>query len=204
MMQQYQGIRRTLPPETILLFRLGDFYEMFFEDAKVASSILNVALTQRNGMPMCGIPFHASEGYVRKLLQAGRRVAVCDQVSEPQPGKIVQREITQILSPGTVSDLQMLESGRNNFVAAICPEAKRGYGFAYMDLSTGEFRLTELADAVELADELARVKPAEVMVDEAVADQFGHLPGLIRRDGYAFLWDQAYHTLLKNFGVQAL
>lgn len=204
MMQQYQGIRRTLPPETILLFRLGDFYEMFFEDAKVASGILNVALTQRNGTPMCGIPFHAADNYVRKLIQHGRRVAICDQVSEPQPGKIVQREVTQIISPGTVSDVQMLESGRNNFMAAIHADSKRGYGFAYMDLSTGEFRLTELANSGDLGDELARVRPAEILVSESDAEQFRHLTGLLERDAYAFLYDQAYHTLLKTFRVQAL
>jgi DNA mismatch repair protein MutS len=204
MMQQYQSIRRTLPPETLLLFRLGDFYEMFFEDAKAASGILNVALTQRNGMPMCGIPYHAADTYLRKLLQAGRRVAVCDQVSEPQPGKIVQREVTQIISPGTVSDIQMLDAGRNNFLGAIHVDAKRGYGFAYVDLSTGEFRLTELADRRELEDELARVRPAEVLVEEAHADQFRELPGVLARDGYAFLHDQAEYTLLQNFRIQAL
>ena len=88
MMQQYQRIRRSLPPDTLLLFRLGDFYEMFFDDAKEGAGILNVALTKRNQVPMCGIPFHAAENYIRRLLKAGRRVAVCDQVSEPQPGKI--------------------------------------------------------------------------------------------------------------------
>ena len=90
MMQQYQGIRRSLPPDTLLLFRLGDFYEMFFEDAKEASGILNVALTKRNLIPMCGIPHHAAEGYLRKLIKAGKRVAICDQVGEPQKGQIVQ------------------------------------------------------------------------------------------------------------------
>ena len=118
MMQQYQGIRRSLPEDTLLLFRLGDFYEMFFEDAQRASAVLNLALTKRNGVAMCGIPYHAAEGYLRKLVSAGVRVAVCDQVSEPQPGKIVQREITQVISPGTVSDLQMLDASRNNFLAA--------------------------------------------------------------------------------------
>ncbi|MEI6712549.1 MAG: DNA mismatch repair protein MutS [Verrucomicrobiota bacterium] len=204
MMQQYQSIRRTLPPGTIMLFRLGDFYEMFFEDAKIAAPILNVALTNRNGMPMCGIPFHAAEGYLRKLIQGGHRVAICDQVSEPQAGKIVQREVTQIISPGTVSDVQMLDSGRNNFVASIHVDSKRGFGFSYMDLSTGEFRVTELADLKELSDELARVKPAEVMVNEADAETFKHLTGVIARDGYAFLYDQAYYTLLQTFQVQAL
>ena len=80
MMQQYQGIRSTLPPDTLLLFRLGDFYEMFFEDAKEASGILNVALTKRNGVPMCGVPYHAAEGYMAKLIKAGKRAAICDQV----------------------------------------------------------------------------------------------------------------------------
>src|SRR5258706_10696986 len=110
MMAQYQSIRRSLPADTLLLYRLGDFYEMFFEDAKEASAILNVALTKRNQVPMCGVPFHAADNYIRRLLKAGRRVAVCDQVSEPQPGKIVDREVTHIVSPGTIADLQMLEA----------------------------------------------------------------------------------------------
>ena len=105
MMQQYQSIRRTLPEGTLLLFRLGDFYELFFEDAKIAAPILNVALTKRNGMPMCGVPFHAAEAYVGRLIKAGHRVAICDQTSEPQPGRIVERQVSQIISPGTVSDI---------------------------------------------------------------------------------------------------
>src|SRR5439155_27097591 len=91
MMQQYQNIRRTLPEGTLLLFRLGDFYEMFFDDAKEAAALLNLALTKRNQTPMCGVPYHAAENYIAKLVKAGKRVAVCDQVSEPQPGRIVQR-----------------------------------------------------------------------------------------------------------------
>jgi len=146
MMQQYHGIRRTLPPDTLLLFRLGDFYEMFFDDAKTAASILNVALTQRNGTPMCGIPHHAQENYVRRLIKAGKRVAICDQVSEPKPGQIVQREVTHIVSPGTIADLQMLDAKRNNYLAAIHPGKNGGHGFAFLDLTTGDFRLTELAD----------------------------------------------------------
>ncbi len=204
MMQQYQGIRRTLSPDTILLFRLGDFYEMFFEDAKRAAVVMNLALTRRNEVPMCGIPFHAAEGYIRKLIGAGMRVAVCDQVSEPQPGKIVKREITQVISPGTVADLQMLDAARNNFLAAVHPDPKRGYGFAYIDLMTGEFRLTELADARELADELARVRPSEVLAAESDSSELGHVSGLVVRDGYCFLHDQAHHTLLEHFRVQAL
>ncbi len=204
MMQQYQGIRRSLPADTLLLFRLGDFYEMFFEDAKEASAILNVALTKRNLVPMCGIPHHAAENYIRRLIKAGRRVAICDQVSEPQKGQIVQREITHIVSPGTVADLHMLDARRNNFLASIYAGAKGGYGVAFVDLTTGDFRVTELADDKELADELARVQPAEVLVSEEQAAQFREVRGLVARDGYTFLFDQAYHTLKDHFQVQSL
>ncbi len=207
-MQQYQRIRRSLPADTLLLFRLGDFYEMFFEDAKEGSAILNVALTKRNQTPMCGIPFHAADNYVRRLIKAGRRVAICDQVSEPQPGKIVEREITHIVSPGTVADLQMLDAKRNNFLAAIhAPPARNGVvriGFAYVDLTTGDFRLTELASEQELTDELAQVRPSEVLVSEEDAKRFHDLPGLVVRDGYPFLLDQAAFALRELFKVQSL
>ncbi|PYK19500.1 MAG: DNA mismatch repair protein MutS, partial [Verrucomicrobia bacterium] len=114
MMQQYRRLRGSIPADTLLLFRLGDFYELFFEDAKEASVLLNVALTKRNGVPMCGMPYHAAQTYIAKLIKAGRRVAICDQTSEPQPGKIVSRDITQINSAGTVSDLDLLEAKRAN------------------------------------------------------------------------------------------
>ena len=102
MMQQYQRLRKSIPADTLLLFRLGDFYELFFEDAKEASGLLNVALTKRNQVPMCGMPYHAAHGYIAKLIKAGKRVAICDQTSEPQPGKIVDREITQIITAAVV------------------------------------------------------------------------------------------------------
>jgi DNA mismatch repair protein MutS len=204
MMQQYQGIRRSLPADTLLLFRLGDFYEMFFEDAKEASAILNVALTKRNLTPMCGIPHHAADNYIRRLIKAGRRVAICDQIGEPQKGQIVQREITHIVSPGTVADLHMLDAKRNNFLAAIHAGSKGGFGFAFVDLTTGDFRLTELADENELADELARVQPAEILVSEEQAAQFREIRGLVARDGYTFLHEQAYFTLRDHFKVQSL
>jgi DNA mismatch repair protein MutS len=204
MMQQYHGIRRTLPPDTLLLFRLGDFYEMFFDDAKEAAGILNVALTQRNGTPMCGIPHHAQEGYVRRLIKAGKRVAICDQTSEPRPGQIVQREVTHIVSPGTIADLQMLDAKRNNFLAAIHPGKNGGHGFAFIDLMTGDFRLTELADDKELADELARVQPAEVLVAEENAALYRDAGRIQPREGYTFLAEQAYYALREHFRVQSL
>jgi DNA mismatch repair protein MutS len=205
MMQQYQSIRRSLPADTLLLFRLGDFFEMFFDDAKEAAAILNVALTKRNNVPMCGIPERAHEGYVRKLIKAGKRVAICDQVSEPQAGKIVQREVTQIISPGTVADLTMLDARRNNFLAAISVDEKTGrVGFAFADTTTGDFRLTELNGDGELEDELARVQPTEVLVSEDHAPRFNGLRGLVPRDAYLFLADHANFTLREQFKVQSL
>ena len=204
MMQQYHGIRRTLPPDTLLLFRLGDFYEMFGEDAQQGAALLNVALTKRNGIPMCGIPHHAHESYIRRLIKAGRRVAICDQVSEPKPGQIVQREITHIVSPGTISDMHLLDEKRNNFLAAIHPGKQDGHGFAFLDLTTGDFRLTELAGDKELADEIARVQPAEILVAEENVARYRDLGRVQTRDGYTFLPDQAYYALREHFRVQSL
>src|ERR1700720_2718704 len=174
MMQQYQRLRKSIPADTLLLFRLGDFYELFFEDAKEASALLNVALTKRNSVPMCGVPYHAAQNYIAKLIKAGRRVAICDQTSEPQPGKIVSRDITQIISAGTISELNLLESKRANYLGAIYIENEI-YGFAYADLSTGEFRLTQLQDRQSLLNELARVAPAELLVSEKQREQFREL-----------------------------
>src|SRR5437660_11454154 len=98
MMQQYQRLRKSIPADTLLLFRLGDFYELFFEDAKEASALLNVALTKRNGVPMCGVPYHAAQSYVAKLIKAGKRVAICDPTTEQRPGRSGERDITQIIT----------------------------------------------------------------------------------------------------------
>src|SRR3954454_20761652 len=119
MMQQYQRLRGRVPTDMLVVLLLGVFYELFFEDAKEAASLLNVALTKRNGVPMCGVPYHAAQTYIAKLIKAGKRVAVCDQTSEPQPGKIVARDITQIISAGTVSEFDLLEPKRANYLAAI-------------------------------------------------------------------------------------
>jgi DNA mismatch repair protein MutS len=216
MMQQYHSIRRTLPEGTLLLFRLGDFYELFFEDAKIAAPILNVALTKRNGMPMCGVPFHAAEGYIARLIKAGRKVAICDQTSEPQPGKIVERQISQIISPGTVSDIQLLDSRQNNFLAAVVrrasPSAKQSpagnskqlYGLALLDISTGEFRVTEVNSFHALEDELARFSPSEVLVPDSDEDLIRKIPRASSYDGYTFELDQASYLLREQFCVQSL
>jgi len=203
MMQQYQGIRRSLPADTILMYRLGDFFEMFFEDAKEASALLNLALTKRGQTPMCGVPSQAADGYIAKLVAAGRRVAICDQVGEAQPGKIVHREITQVISPGTIADLNLLDSKRNNYLAAVFEHGGH-FGFAFVDTSTGEFRLTELADAVALEDELARVAPAETLISDEQQASLPAIPFAVVCDGYIFLPDHAGFTLRDHFKVQSL
>jgi DNA mismatch repair protein MutS len=215
MMQQYQSIRRTLPEGTLLLFRLGDFYELFFEDAKIAAPILNVALTKRNGMPMCGVPFHAAEGYVGRLIKAGHRVAICDQTSEPQPGRIVERQVSQIISPGTVSDVQLLESRQNNFLAAVGRHASSTkqasgagqnqiYGLALLDISTGEFRITEVNSYSALEDELARFTPSEILIPDSDHDLIRKIPRASSYDGYTFELEQASYLLREQFCVQSL
>jgi DNA mismatch repair protein MutS len=203
MMQQYRRLRGSIPADTLLLFRLGDFYELFFEDAKEASGLLNVALTKRNGVPMCGVPYHAAQTYIAKLIKAGRRVAICDQTSEPQPGKIVSRDITQIVSAGTVSDLDLLESKRANYLGAVHADASV-FGFAYADLSTGEFRITQLEDRQSLLDEIARVSPSELIVSDEQHQQFRELPNVLNYDSYAFLPEQAVFTLCEHFKVKSL
>jgi DNA mismatch repair protein MutS len=204
MMQQYQRLRKSIPQDTLLLFRLGDFYEMFFDDAKEASALLNVALTKRNGVPMCGVPYHAAHGYIRRLINAGRRVAVCDQMSEPQPGrKIVDREVTQIISAGTVSDLSWLDAKRANYLGAIYADGD-AFGFAYADLSTGEFRLTQAQDQRSLRDEIARVSPAELLISSEQKPQTGEIDHALEYDSYAFLPEQAIFTLCEHFKVKSL
>ena len=203
MMQQYRRLRGSIPADTLLLFRLGDFYELFFEDAKEASVLLNVALTKRNGVPMCGMPYHAAQTYIAKLIKAGRRVAICDQTSEPQPGKIVSRDITQIISAGTVSDLDLLEAKRANYLGAVYADGGT-FGFAYTDLTTGEFRLTQLQDRQSLFDELARVSPSELLISSEQKDQLGEIDHALEYDSYAFLPEQAIFTLCDHFKTKSL
>src|SRR6266446_4691327 len=209
MMQQYRRLRGSIPPDTLLFFRLGDFYELFFEDAKEAANLLNVALTKRNGVPMCGVPYHAAQNYIAKLIKAGRRVAICDQTSEPQPGRIVTRDITQIISAGTVSELGLLEAKRANYLGAIyehesASPARTVFGFAYADLTTGEFRLMQLATQGALADELARVGPSEILVSEEQREIFASIEHALAHDSYAFLPEQATFTLCEHFKTKSL
>jgi len=162
MIAQYRRIKAGLPKDALLLFRLGDFYEMFFEDARDGAQLLNLSLTARNGVPMCGLPHHAANGYIARILKAGRKVAICDQTEDARPGKLVQREVTQILSPGTHFDERMLVAERNNFLAAVYPSGKI-FGLALVDLTTGDFLTTELEAGPALVAELERLRPAEII-----------------------------------------
>ena len=206
MMKQYLAIRRELPEDVLLMYRLGDFYELFFEDAKTASPILNVALTKRNGVPMCGVPHHSSQGYIAKLIKGGKRVAIAEQTSDPTPGKIVERAVSQILSAGTINDLTLLDSNRPNYLAAVFREGKK-LGLAYVDHTTGEFEVAEFRDTTELADELERLQASELLFSEDqsdVIDALGHPACAQPIESYLFLLDQARHSLTQHFKVQSL
>jgi DNA mismatch repair protein MutS len=166
MMMQYRRIRAELPDDTILFFRLGDFYEMFYDDAIKAAPVLDIALTKRNKYPMCGIPYHASEGYLAKLIRAGMKVAICEQVEDPSVAKgIVQREITRVVTPGTVTEDNILDSKRNNFLTGINFAGKR-YGLASLDLSTGLFYGESFESLDQLWDTLRRIVPNECIAPE--------------------------------------
>ncbi len=204
MMKQYHAMRRSLPQDVLLFFRLGDFYEMFFEDAKTAAAILNLALTKRNDIPMCGVPYHSATGYIARLIKNGKRVAIAEQMQEPVPGKLVEREITQVISAGTVIDLNMLESRRNNYLAAVYRSGPKLLGLAFVDHTTGEFRLTEFAERAELDDELGRLQPAEVIHADEQTGEFGDIKGATAVEAWPFLHDQAMHFLLDHFKVQSL
>ena len=207
MMAQYRRIKGELPKDALLLFRLGDFYEMFFEDAQAGSQLLNLSLTARNGVPMCGLPFHAANNYIARILKAGRKVAICDQTEEARPGKLVNREVTQILSPGTHFDERMLVAERNNFLAAVYPSGKT-FGLALVDLTTGDFLTTELESNATLLAELERLRPAEIilpteatMVRELLRGSFQILSGY---DDWTFAPETALYTVRDHFKVASL
>jgi DNA mismatch repair protein MutS len=207
MMAQYRRIKGELPREAILLFRLGDFYEMFFDDAKTGAQLLNVALTRRGDIPMCGVPFHAANGYIARLLKAGRKVAICDQVEEARPGQLVKREVTQILSPGTHFDERLLAPERNNFLAAIFACGKI-FGLAAVDLTTGDFKVTQLAGEQAAQAELERLRPAEIIYPAAEE----RLAALVQSGGavmnpyedWVFAPETAMFTVREHFKVASL
>jgi DNA mismatch repair protein MutS len=212
-MRQYNAVKQQVPG-ALLMFRLGDFYELFFEDAVTAARELEITLTARNkekgaAIPMCGVPYHAAEGYVARLINKGYRVAICEQMEEPGPGKkLVKREITRIVTPGTATDAHLLRSHENNYLAAIHRAAGNRAGLAHVDISTGEFRATEI-DAAEISSALDSLNAREVLV----AAEHPLLPGAEtapRRivttevEDWIFSFDYADRTLREHFNLLSL
>ena len=187
MMRQYLAIKREVPAGAIVMFRLGDFYEMFGEDAIVAAPILGATLTHRGDQPMCGVPYHALNSYLAKLIRAGKTAALCDQVEDPKLAKgLVRREVTRIVTPGTVTEDGLLDETANNYVAAVS-----GLGLALLDLSTGEFAVEPFDSQEKLDEALDRYHPAEML---CASDD----------NRWTFSIDAAYDCLTRHFKVLSL
>ncbi len=215
MMEQYRRIKRE-NRDAILFFRMGDFYEMFYDDARIAARVLGIALTSRqkgpNAVPMAGMPHHSVQGYIRKMIKAGYRVAICDQLQDPAEAQgIVERGVTRIITPGTIIEEDLLEEKSSNYLAAICP-GRDVAGLAWVEASTGEF-VAEDVPLEELADELARISPAECILPESVAGaDNSHFNALAREHGgsvsphreWVFDRQTAYRILLKHFKTASL
>jgi DNA mismatch repair protein MutS len=218
LMKQYREIKRQ-HLDAILLFRMGDFYEMFDQDAVTASKVLEITLTARNKSkgietPLCGFPYHAVDGYIAKLIRRGFKVAICEQVEDPKLAKgIVKREVIRVVTPGTVLDASLLDAKDNNYLASLYP-AKNGYGLSFLDISTGDFFVAEIDGADNLAEldtMLARFTPREIVLPRAYPVDDG-LSGLLRQytqaingyDDWTFDYETAFRSLLDHFKVASL
>ena len=221
LMQQYQSIKVRYP-HALLLFRLGDFYELFYEDAILASRELQITLTSRNRekgqpIPMCGVPYHSADGYIARLIRSGFKVAICDQMEQPGPGKkLVRREVVRVITPGTATDVAVLEAKENNFLAAVFQDTVATViGLAFVDLSTGEFQCTEfsgLQSEEALRDELQLLRPRETLLPRppqlfetaklSLLDGTGGVESRI--DDWAFQLDYAQRIVKEQFGVAEL
>jgi DNA mismatch repair protein MutS len=205
LMRQYHGIKQQVP-NTLLMFRLGDFYELFYDDAVTAARELEITLTARNKekgqpIPMCGVPYHASENYIARLIQKGYRVAICDQMEVPSAAtKLVKREVTRIVTPGTAMNAQVLRSHENNYLAAVMPLNGRA-GIAHVDISTGEFRATEI-DAAEVPAALETLNAREALFPEGATDSAPCLKTKV--DAWVFAPDYAARSLCDHFHLLAL
>ncbi len=210
LMRQYFAAKAE-HPEVLLFFRMGDFYELFYDDARKAARLLDITLTQRGAsagapIPMAGVPYHAAEGYLARLVKLGESVAICEQIGDPALAKgLVERKVVRIVTPGTVTDEALLEERRDNLLLAISA-GKSGYGLAWVDLAAGRFLLGEVATAEALASELARLQPVETLVGEDVAwPKFvAALPGLRKRAPWHFDGETGRRELCRFFGTRDL
>ncbi|HEX9078390.1 MAG TPA: DNA mismatch repair protein MutS [Desulfuromonadaceae bacterium] len=214
MMRQYLEIKSGYP-DAILFFRMGDFYEMFMDDALLASRILDIALTSRtkgggDDIPFCGVPFHSVSPYIAKLIEAGHKVAICEQVEDPKQAKgIVRREVVRVVTPGLLIETESLSPDENNYLLTLAPGASERWGIAWLDLSTGEFRVTEVAGAPAAAGEAACVNPREVLLPDGLGVET--LPGdlrafvgeriVSRAPGWVFEREYAATLLCGQFGA---
>src|SRR5579863_2547481 len=205
LMRQYHGIKQQVP-NSLLMFRLGDFYELFFDDAVTAARELEITLTSRNKekdqpVPMCGVPYHSAENYIARLTQKGYRVAICDQMETPSATKkLVRREVTRIVTPGTTMNASVLRSRENNFLGAVMPDGARA-GFAHVDVSTGEFRSTEL-DLADVVAALETLNVREVLAPQGVRQEFPCLRTDV--EPWVFGADYAARSLCDHFRLLAL
>lgn len=216
MIQQYLAIKDQYAG-AILLYRMGDFYEMFFEDAKTASRVLNITLTSRNKndespVPMCGVPYRAVQGYIARLLEHGHKVAVCDQVEDPAKARgLVKREVVRVITPGMIVENAFLDEKENNYLLAVHCIGDT-FGLATVDLSTGSFRLCQTEDAGAMIDEVRRVDPSEALLDEDLRDD-GHVAAVVQALGEkpvtwleaaAFSAERGRRRLLEQFNTVSL
>jgi len=204
-MRQYNGIKQQVP-NALLLFRLGDFYELFYEDAVTAARELEITLTARNKekgqpIPMCGVPYHSAENYIARLIQKGYRVAICDQMEDASAAKkLVKREVTRIVTPGTAMNAAVLRSHENNYLAAFLPNGHRA-GMAYVDVSTGEFRATEI-DSADVSPALEALNAREVLTPSGTQEKFPCLKTDV--EPWVFEADYAARSLREHFRLLAL
>jgi len=215
-MRQYQRMKREYP-DAILFFRMGDFYEMFFEDAKLASRLLDIALTSRDKgkgpkTPMCGIPYHAADIYISRLIKNGYKVAICEQVEDPREAKgIVKREVVRVITPGTALDTHLLDPKENNYIVSIF-QAPQGFGVSFLDLSTGEFKATEFPASDgwnKLTDELSHISPRELLLPEDLSlspklkEEFPEML-ISPLEEWVFAPDYGYQLLLEQLKTASL
>ncbi|MFR4436297.1 MAG: hypothetical protein ACLT8C_00875 [Akkermansia muciniphila] len=194
MMDQYLRMKKGLPEDVLLFFRLGDFYEMFFEDAKEASAILGLTLTKRHGIPMCGVPHHSAEGYIGRLVKGGKRVAIAEQTTIPQPGKLVERELTRVISAGTLADMNLLDSSR---IITLWRCRDKHFG-RHVDHTHGTVAQFEHMDLLRTSCPASI--PPTLVSDRRTASPN---PPTLYYDGYTFLPSTAIPNLLSHFRVHS-
>lgn len=210
MMRQYLTIKAEFP-NILIFYRMGDFYELFFDDAKKAADLLDISLTARgktggNAIPMAGVPYHAVEGYLAKLVQLGESVAICEQIGDPATSKgPVERKVVRVITPGTISDEALLTDRQDNLIVAI-HQTRQGFGLAYLDITSGRFVITEPNTQEQVQAELQRLSPAELLYPESLAQSniITGRKGLRRRPDWEFDIDTSKALLNKQFGTQSL